>query len=227
MNLTKNQIYIISSIVILVVAYYLFFRKKPVKMMAAKTPQTPPATPSESGWAGQWDYTPEMEMDALSGTFDPYAMPGESGYSNLIGCGKAACEGYVMSGNKCCYRDQQPKETISNYATKVAGFASNYSGSQIDAGIIESGYDGIAAAQVPPASSVRSLGTDWLARPKSSDFVQQNMGNKNEESNLWYSSTENGKDYCRWYDKNGNNTVTYERPCTAVQANMKGGGLPA
>lgn len=138
MNLTKNQIYIISSIVILVVAYYLFFRKKPAKPMAKimmpSTPPSTPATPAESGWAGQWDYTPEMEMAALSGTFDPYAK--ESGYA------------------------------------KGSQFASSYTGSQI-----ESGYDGIAPAQVPPASSVLSLGTDWLVNPnKSSDFIQQEMG---------------------------------------------------
>lgn len=133
MNLTKNQIYIISSIVILVVAYYLFFRKKPAKPMAKimmpSTPPSTPATPAESGWAGQWYYTPEMEMAALSGTFDPYAK--ESGYAK----------------------------------------------GQIDNGVIESGYDGIAPAQVPPASSVLSLGTDWLVNPnKSSDFIQQEMG---------------------------------------------------
>lgn len=31
---------------------------------------------------------------------------------NLIGCGAAECEGYVRSGNGCCYRDQQPRTNI-------------------------------------------------------------------------------------------------------------------
>ena len=36
----------------------------------------------------------------------------------------------------------------------------------------------------------------------------------------WVSSIEDGNDYCRWYDANGVNTVTYNLPCTAAQANM-------
>jgi len=36
----------------------------------------------------------------------------------------------------------------------------------------------------------------------------------------WVSSIEDGNDYCRWYDDNGVNTVTYNLPCTAAQANM-------
>ena len=152
MNLTKNQIYIISAIVILVVAYYLFFRKKPVKMM--KKESNPAPAPSESGWEGQWEYTPEMEMDALSGTFDPYAQPGESGFRAAIGGsigGDCRTTGLCPSGQRCDFM-----------TGKCNG--------------IESSYDGIGASQVPPASSVLSLGTDWLARPKSSDFVQQESG---------------------------------------------------
>lgn len=85
MNLTKNQIYIISTIVILVVAWFLFFRKKPASKIAAKmatppaTPPTTPAAPAESGfggWAGGWDYTPQMTMNALNGSYNPY----ESGF---------------------------------------------------------------------------------------------------------------------------------------------------
>lgn len=38
----------------------------------------------------------------------------------------------------------------------------------------------------------------------------------------WVNSIEDGKDYCRWYDNDGRNTVTYNRPCTRAQAGMKG-----
>jgi hypothetical protein len=30
----------------------------------------------------------------------------------------------------------------------------------------------------------------------------------------------NGKDYCRWFDKDGRNTRTYNAPCSRSQANM-------
>ena len=88
MNLTKNQIYIISAIVILVVAYFLFFKKKGNAQLASKmaTPPPPPAEApagSESGYAGIWNGGYEYNsMPALSGGFDPYNMipAGESGF---------------------------------------------------------------------------------------------------------------------------------------------------
>lgn len=36
----------------------------------------------------------------------------------------------------------------------------------------------------------------------------------------WVSSTENGEDKCRWYDKDGRNTKTYNFPCSKSQARM-------
>lgn len=36
----------------------------------------------------------------------------------------------------------------------------------------------------------------------------------------WVYSIENGKDYCRWYDRYGKNTRTYNQPCSKSQANM-------
>jgi hypothetical protein len=36
----------------------------------------------------------------------------------------------------------------------------------------------------------------------------------------WIYIIENGKDYCRWFDQYGRNTVTYERPCNLAQSNM-------
>lgn len=39
----------------------------------------------------------------------------------------------------------------------------------------------------------------------------------------WVYSVEAGKDYCRWYDRHGKNTQTYNQPCNKVQANMHSG----
>lgn len=36
----------------------------------------------------------------------------------------------------------------------------------------------------------------------------------------WVYSIEDGKDYCRWYDRTGKNTVTYNSPCNKAKANM-------
>jgi uncharacterized protein YodC (DUF2158 family) len=36
----------------------------------------------------------------------------------------------------------------------------------------------------------------------------------------WVYTVENGKDYCRWYDRYGKNTRTYNQPCSKSQANM-------
>jgi hypothetical protein len=58
MNLTKNQIYIISSVIIIAVVYFMFFRKKKTPNVAAKMVTPPPANtetdpnPGESGYYG-------------------------------------------------------------------------------------------------------------------------------------------------------------------------------
>ncbi len=36
----------------------------------------------------------------------------------------------------------------------------------------------------------------------------------------WVHQIVDGKDYCRWYDKEGRNTRTYNQPCSRSQANM-------
>ena len=36
----------------------------------------------------------------------------------------------------------------------------------------------------------------------------------------WVYSIENGQDYCRWYDRTGKNTRTYNQPCSKSQAGM-------
>lgn len=36
----------------------------------------------------------------------------------------------------------------------------------------------------------------------------------------WVYSIENGKDFCRWYDRDGRNTRTYNSPCSKSQAGM-------
>ena len=70
MNLTKNQIYIISAVVIAVIVYFVFFRKKTRTITATAT-----STPAESGYYGEtWGWgtgaqeiTPEMAMRSMSG----------------------------------------------------------------------------------------------------------------------------------------------------------------
>lgn len=94
MNLTKNQIYIISAIVILVVAYFLFFKKKGNAQAAAKmaTPPPPPAPPAEApaesgygfGYGNAYEYN---SVPALSGNFDPYNMIPRGGAENGFAAG--------------------------------------------------------------------------------------------------------------------------------------------
>ena len=76
---------------------------------------------------------------------------------------------------------------------------SGYAAYQLDPNGIESGF---AASMGKVPSRIKGGGTSQAGRGR------------------WVSSTENGHDYCRWYDANGVNTVTYDRPCTAAQANM-------
>jgi hypothetical protein len=57
MNLTKNQIYIISSVIIIAVIYFMFFRKKTTSSTANKMAMPPAGTqtdpnPGESGYYG-------------------------------------------------------------------------------------------------------------------------------------------------------------------------------
>jgi hypothetical protein len=58
-------------------------------------------------------------------------------------------------------------------------------------------------------------------------FVNTGVGVYNTSQRVncrrcWVNSIEDGKDYCRWYDNEGRNTITYNRPCTRAQAGMKG-----
>jgi hypothetical protein len=75
---------------------------------------------------------------------------------------------------------------------------SGYAAYQLDPNGIESGF---AASMGKVPSRIKGGGTP----------VPQGK---------WISSTEGGQDYCRWYNANGDNTVTYERACTKAQANM-------
>ena len=53
---------------------------------------------------------------------------------------------------------------------------------------------------------------------------EDNKSSKDEFSNIqkWVYSIEDGKEYCRWYDRYGKNTVTYNTKCNRNQANMYG-----
>ena len=81
MNLTKNQIYIISAVVIAVIVWFVFFRKKTAKI--AMAPVKPAATPAESNWNGAWAYTPEAAMRQATGTVDNSQAGTMSNYDGI------------------------------------------------------------------------------------------------------------------------------------------------
>jgi hypothetical protein len=88
MNLTKNQIYIISSVIIIAVIYFMFFRKKTTSLQAAKM-ATPPATPGESNWFGEnwgWNGGPGLisEHEALVSASGP-ASNSVAGLPGILG----------------------------------------------------------------------------------------------------------------------------------------------
>ena len=93
----------------------------------------------------------------------------------------------------------------------------------------ESGYDKIAPSRIAPSRTQSSYAGVYGSFGNESGFKATSktkvvdVGTSNNPSDpgaKWVSSVEGGKPFCRWYDGNGNNTVTYERPCTKAQANM-------
>ena len=64
-----------------------------------------------------------------------------------------------------------------------------------------------------------NLGVDGT---KDSSNSKDNTPPPNDTKNTqkWVYSVEDGKDYCRWYDRNGKNTLTYNAPCNKAKANM-------
>lgn len=75
MNLTKNQIYIISAVIIAVIVYFMFFKKKKVTIVSS-----PAAKPGESGYFGEdwgWGTGPQ----AISRAEAIYSMSGPAGNS--------------------------------------------------------------------------------------------------------------------------------------------------
>jgi len=80
MNLTKNQIYIISAVVIAVIVWFVFFRKKTAKIAMAPAPAPAPA---ESNWNGAWAYTPEAAMRQATGSVGNSQAANISNYDGL------------------------------------------------------------------------------------------------------------------------------------------------
>jgi len=62
--------------------------------------------------------------------------------------------------------------------------------------------------------------SNWAVDRRGRAAFFRNTGGTPVPQGRWVSSQEGGKSYCRWYDSHGNNTVTYDRPCTKAQANM-------
>ena len=88
MNLTKNQIVIISVLAVGVIAYYMFFRKKPTTTTKVIITPAPAATApavtatTESSWAPEF-YGPAQLMNGI-GTAGSAGIGGmESSYDDL------------------------------------------------------------------------------------------------------------------------------------------------
>ena len=83
MNLTKNQIYIISAVILAVVVYFMFFRKKGTTSTDANKMTMPPAA-GESNWMPQYPSQAallgSMRMDASNSVA---GMLGQSNYAGL------------------------------------------------------------------------------------------------------------------------------------------------
>ena len=117
MNLTKNQIYIISAVVIAVIVYFMFFRKK-----KATTVIVAPPAKSESGYFGeQWNWgTGPQEVNKAD------AMASMSGPAGNSVAG-------LMESNYVAKANAWPKTMESNFnaATpemRKVGSATNFLG---------------------------------------------------------------------------------------------------
>ena len=117
MNLTKNQIVIISVLAVGVIAYYMFFRKKPAtsKMMMMAPPATAPAM-AENGYT---NYQLDGGMLESSWTPDFY------GPAQLMnGIGTAGSAG--IGGMESSYDDLSKAPTEASLAG--IGFNTNWLG---------------------------------------------------------------------------------------------------
>jgi hypothetical protein len=97
-----------------------------------------------------------------------------------------------------------------NFATKNI---TDYNGANL-------GQDIAKAKEVSKALVGSLLGFSMFGGEESSNADNTPAPNPYNHTQKWIYIIENGKDYCRWFDQYGRNTVTYEKPCTLAQSNM-------
>lgn len=85
MNLTKNQIYIISAVILAVIVYFMFFRKKGTTSMDAQKMVAPPAAASaESNWMPSYPSQAALLSSMRMGPGNSVAgMLNQSNYAGL------------------------------------------------------------------------------------------------------------------------------------------------
>ena len=105
MNLTKNQIYIISSVIIIAVIYFMFFRKKTTSSTANKMAMPPANTqtdpnPGESGYYGS-QFGWNAGTDPLYTSFDQAMGSVDGNMSNSVaGIMESNYKANALSTNK-------------------------------------------------------------------------------------------------------------------------------
>jgi hypothetical protein len=76
------------------------------------------------------------------------------------------------------------------------------------------------AKEISKEISKNLISMSFFNGESSADGADTPAPNPYNYTQKWIYIIENGKDYCRWFDSKGRNTVTYERPCTLAQSNM-------
>ena len=145
MNLTKNQIYIISSVIIIAVIYFMFFRKKTTSSTANKMAMPPADTqtdpnPGESGYYGS-QFGWNAGTDPLYTSFDQAMGSVDGNMSNSV-AGMMESNYAANDVNESNYKNEpwrvpmpkeieNPTETlakIGNCFVKKIGFPSDSKG---------------------------------------------------------------------------------------------------
>jgi hypothetical protein len=84
MNLTKNQIYIISAVILAVIVYFMFFRNKGTTSADANKMVTPPMASAESNWMPSYPSQSSLMSSMRMGPGNSVAgMLGQSNYAGL------------------------------------------------------------------------------------------------------------------------------------------------
>jgi hypothetical protein len=94
MNLTKNQIYIISAVVIITVVYFMFFKKKTVVVVAPPAPK-----PGESNYFGEdWGWGSGPQQITRAEALYSLSNPAGNSVAGLMESGFDPTTGLVDNG---------------------------------------------------------------------------------------------------------------------------------